>query len=274
VNTYYNRPDLPVGVYKRDDTYSRDIATLLNCCTEYTKQIVFDKRFTHNINTRDDAPDAIALYKKILSAQPDNSVIIVSVGYLVNLRYLIEDSVGMQLVKKKVKELIIFEDNWLPEGTRHVLSMNLGGQQINYTAGMASMHVFEHWPTPMHLSANMISKEYFKGEALKQTPENNPVREAYRIYMSRYKTMNQHLMDLGTVYYAIYQNSKPDFWETGSKGTPKIGFTSEPSGIRYFYCVWDTTSDSHHVYWLIKEEKFKEIADHIGKLMVQLPQKK
>ena len=271
VNTYYGHPDLPIGAYKKDDTYSRDIAILLNCCTDYTQPIVNDTRFKQDVNTRADVPEAVDLYKKILQQQPDSSVVIVSVGYLLNLKNLINDDLGLQLVRKKVKDLILIGRTWFPKDTMLPLSMNLGGQQINHTAAMASMKVFEHWPTPIHVAGNFMPKPYHRGKELIRTPENNPVREAYRIYRERYEDWDHHLADLETVYYAIYRDQKAEYFSLGTEGTPKIGLHSEPNGIRYFYNLWDTTEDSQHVYWLTQEDKFAEISEHIGALISQPP---
>lgn len=271
VNTYYGHPDLPIGSYIKDDTYSRDIAILLNCCTDYTQPIVKDTRFAHDVDTRKDVPDAVDLYKEILQQQPDNSVVIISVGYLLNLKNLIKDDQGMELVRKKVKDLIIIGRTWFPKDSMLPLSMNLGGQQINHTAAMASMEVFEHWPRPIHVAGNFIPRPYHRGKELMNTPENNPVREAYRIYRERYGDWDHHLADLETVYYAIYRDQKPEYFSLGTDGTPKIGLHSEPNGIRYFYNLWDTSEDSQHLYWLTKEDKFAEISERIGELIVQPP---
>ena len=57
----------------------------------------------------DDAPDANEVYRRVLSAQPDKSVVICSVGFITNLRRLLEtkpDDIspldGKALVAKKV----------------------------------------------------------------------------------------------------------------------------------------------------------------------------
>jgi hypothetical protein len=234
---------------------------------------VKDTRFAHDVDTRKDVPDALDLYKEILQQQPDSSVVIISVGYLLNLKNLIQDDQGLQLVREKVKDLIIIGRTWFPKDTMLPLSMNLGGQQINHTAAMASMEVFEHWPRPIHVAGNFIPRPYHRGQELINTPENNPVREAYRIYRERYGDWNHHLADLETVFYAIYRDQKPEYFSLGTAGTPKIGLHSEPNGIRYFYNLWDTTEDSQHLYWLTKEDKFAEISEHIGELIVQPPKK-
>lgn len=271
VNTYYGHPDLPIGAYKKDDSHSRDIAVLLNCCTDYARQIVNDSRFKHDVNTRDDVPEAVTLYKEVLQEQPDSSVVIISVGYLLNLKNLIADDEGLQLVRKKVKDLIIIGRSWFPKDTKLPLSMNLGGQQINHTAAMASMKVFGDWPTPIHVAGNLMPKPYHRGKELIGLPENNPVREAYRIYRERYGDWDHHLADLETVFYAVYRDKIPEYFSWGTNGTPKIGLHSEPNGIRYFYNLWDTSEDSPHVYWLTREDKFAEISQRIGELLIQPP---
>jgi hypothetical protein len=99
INTYFNRGDLPLGQLTgpgvdRNSAYARHIA----------------EEFPGRLQSVDDAPDAVSQYRKILSGQPDNSVVIVSIGYLTNLRDLIfskpddySELDGRELVREKVR---------------------------------------------------------------------------------------------------------------------------------------------------------------------------
>jgi hypothetical protein len=281
VNTFYGRPNLPIGSYKRDDAVSRDIGNLhtsarpgakYNNCPEYVHRIVLDPRFHYYKHNRDDLPSANVRYKEILSKQENHSVTIISVGYLLNLEYLIRDSLGLELVKQKVNHVVVLGGNWLPKNERHVMGMNLGGNQINTRAGMATMYVLDNWPTPIHFSSNRISKKYFLGDNLKNTPENNPIREAYKIYKPEKPTWNHHLADLTAVYYTVYSETKPEEWILDSVGTPQAGFAFKP--IPHLYNIWNTSKDSQHLLWKLKDDKFEEVSMRIAELMIQPPRKK
>ena len=98
-NTYFKRPNIPVAVPKGNALDLRD-------WQHWTDSVVAD--YPHAINNNNDVPDAVALYRRILSIQPDNSVTIISVGFLTNLKNLLQSKgdmftplTGEQLVNKK-----------------------------------------------------------------------------------------------------------------------------------------------------------------------------
>lgn len=101
INRYYGRADLPIGAPKTEwaDTGRRG--------SRYAKQIA--QQFPTRLKSNDDAPDAVAVYRRVLSAQEDHSVVITSVGYLTNLRDLLAsrpDDIspldGRSLIEQKV----------------------------------------------------------------------------------------------------------------------------------------------------------------------------
>ena len=63
------------------------------------------KHFPHRFSTGGNYPDALALYRQVLAAQPDGSVVIVAVGPLRNLADLLKSDAP--LIAKKVKWLHI-----------------------------------------------------------------------------------------------------------------------------------------------------------------------
>jgi inosine-uridine nucleoside N-ribohydrolase len=79
-------------------------------------------KYPHKIAKTSDAPDAVETYRKILAKQPDQSVTIVTVGFLTNLADLLDSKPdansqlsGASLVKKKVKQLVSMA-GWFPQG--------------------------------------------------------------------------------------------------------------------------------------------------------------
>src|SRR6188768_496253 len=72
LNTYFNRPDIPIGVTK-------NALPNKDCSQQWAQAII--AKYPHALSSNDQATDAVKLYRKILSAQADKSVTIVSVGF-------------------------------------------------------------------------------------------------------------------------------------------------------------------------------------------------
>jgi hypothetical protein len=158
INTYYGRGDLPLGQYQDADVGDPK--------DSYTRRIATDtERFGHDVI--DTAPDLLVVYRSILAAQPDRSVTICTVGHPHALVHLLRDPQGAALIRAKV-------DRWV--------AMGMGGWNFEQM-GMAAycQELLDKWPRPFYISPS--------GEAIKtghrrlpQTPETNPVREAYRLW--------------------------------------------------------------------------------------------
>ena len=104
LNTYFNRPAIPIGITKK---------TLPNkdCSQQWAQAII--AKYPHALQSNDGAMDAVKLYRKILSSQPDKSVTVVSVGFFTNLAALLNSTAdeysslsGKDLIIKKVKQLV------------------------------------------------------------------------------------------------------------------------------------------------------------------------
>ncbi|MDQ6762870.1 MAG: nucleoside hydrolase, partial [Bacteroidota bacterium] len=140
LNTYFNRPGIPIGITKN---------TLPNkdCSQQWAQAII--AKYPHALQANDEAMDAVKLYRKILSAQPDKSVTIVSVGFFTNLAGLLYSTAdeyskldGPALVKKKVMQLVSMAARIDKDGK--------SGYEFNVTVdAAASQKVFKDWPTPV-----------------------------------------------------------------------------------------------------------------------------
>ncbi|MEJ0107086.1 MAG: hypothetical protein WDO19_33120 [Bacteroidota bacterium] len=103
-NTFFNRSDIPIAVPKGKALELKD-------WQHWTDTLIAN--YPHTIKNNDEVPDAIDLYRNVLSAQPDKSVTIVTVGFLTNLSNLLQSNPdkysslnGKELVQKKVKQLV------------------------------------------------------------------------------------------------------------------------------------------------------------------------
>ncbi|ETS79387.1 hypothetical protein PFICI_09240 [Pestalotiopsis fici W106-1] len=146
----------------------------------------------------DDAWDAVALYRKVLSEAEDNSVTIASIGFFENLSGLLNSTAdeyssldGPALVSAKVSELVIMGGDY-PSGYEY----NFWGDNPTATA-----HVVNNWNGSIVYSGADLGGNVTSGALLiAQGPENDPVRQAYLYYThggARYS------WDPLTVLYAI-----------------------------------------------------------------------
>jgi purine nucleosidase len=112
LNTYYELPKLPVGYLKGQPELKHH--------SRYTKQIA--EEFPSSMKTWEEAEDAVELYRSILAENPDESVVVVTVGHLSSLQGLLQsesdgisDLNGKKLAHKKIREWICMGGQY-PEG--------------------------------------------------------------------------------------------------------------------------------------------------------------
>lgn len=171
INTYFNRPDLPVGAPK-------SAGVNLGSSQHWADSIVAG--YPHRTKSTADAPDAVSVYRKILSGQPDNSVTIVTVGFLTNLSNLLKSGKdeysalsGKELVQKKVKRLVSMA-GWFPEGREFNIYMD----------STASKYTYENWPSEIIFTGFEIGSKIHTGLRLvNSSVAKSPVRDVFRISM-------------------------------------------------------------------------------------------
>jgi inosine-uridine nucleoside N-ribohydrolase len=246
VNTYYGKPNIPVGTYKgsyvykgkHNDFYNSRLAALPN-----------------DLKSGGNAPDAVALYRKILSSQPDKSVTIVVVGpqrLLADLLLSKGDSIskldGIALVKKKVKQLCSMGAEY-PKGDEWNIKICPDGAKL----------VAEKWPTPIVYAGFEIGKPIMTGERLiTETPETNPVRIAFETNPQVDAKKNRHSWDQTAVLFAV--RGLKDYW---TMGTGKIQITEDGKN------TWSPDGRSHH--YLIAKKSVAEMKKIIEDMMVAPP---
>ena len=180
LNTYFNRPEIPIGITK-NKLPNKD------CSQQWAQAIV--AKYPHELKSNDEAINAVKLYRKILSSQPDKSVTIVSVGFFTNLAGLLNSGPddyskldGMSLVKKKVKHLVSMAAKIDKDGK--------SGYEFNVMIdAAASQKVFKHWPTPMIVSGFEIGEKILTGIRLihNDAIHDSPVKDAFEIALTKDK---------------------------------------------------------------------------------------
>ncbi|MXV74291.1 hypothetical protein F4Z99_08430 [Candidatus Poribacteria bacterium] len=152
INTWYNRDDIPIGIYK-GDLAAPDESSYLDALAN----------FPHNLPPLP-TPSSLELYLQVLREQPDNSVTIISVGFLNNLYDLLK--ADSDLISQKVTELVVM-----------AVLIDDPYNTIRHDLVDTSEYVIRNWPTPLVISQH--GESVHTGTRLAETPAENPVREAY-----------------------------------------------------------------------------------------------
>lgn len=262
INTWFGRPQIPIGnVRGFQDGYPRPVNDG-KVGSKYTEAVA--KKSPHRLQKSSDAPDAVTLYRKILAGQPDGSVTIVSVGFLTNLRYLLDsekdaasDLPGDKLVAKKVKQWVCMGGKF-PAGT-----FDNGGGEYNVTIDtVASVRVMNDWPTPVVYSGYEIGSRIFTGARLRSTPETSPVRLAYQYYTGG---KNRESWDQTAVLYAV--RGARDYWTLSEPGLAVMH-----ARVHHGYNEW-LPSPRHQQRYLIEKMPPAEVAKVVEDLMMEQPGK-
>lgn len=197
LNAFYGRPEIPVGCAKgigvvgvtnRRDTARRGHEKYARLAKEYPEWVKHP-----NSN---DAPDANEVYRRALAAASDGSVVFCSVGFLTNLRRLLEtgpDALsplnGRDLVAKKVKALYAMAGAY-PKGREYNV----------YNDAESGKIVFAKWPTPIYVSDFNLGRDVYSGRGVTERtyPFRNPVRDIFeRCLPSREATHRPGAWDRG-----------------------------------------------------------------------------
>lgn len=253
INTYYGRGSVPVGAYHGSHgppSRSRYTAKLRD-------------EFPHAALSDDKAPDALQVYRRALAGAPGDGVVIISVGFLMNLADLIDSKpddisplAGAELVKKKVRRLVVMGGQF--PNPQHFEEWNF----TNGDVGRDTQHVLEAWPTPILFSGFSIGQGIGTGKALEPTPAANPVRRAYQLFDNALKN-GRSSWDPTAVLAAVRDPEK--YWNVVSDGS----CTATEKGVN----TWSPTPHRGHSY-LAPKVSNEEMVRTLDALMVTPPAKK
>ena len=267
INTFYGRPDLPIGVPKGEAVNRKSV---------YAQSVT--EAYPHSVTSADALPDAAKLYRQLLADQPDSSVVIVTVGYLTNLSRLLHtspDSIsplsGSELVRRKVKHYVCMGGRF-PQDTDPGVFGNWKPDPA------ATLDVVEHWPTPVLFSGGgpQLANLYQTGGTLPtQTEGDNIVRRAYAWFFERAgwaKGPTHHSADLLAVLLAVrglgddFEQDCEGHNEIFANGT-HVWRTSSRRGTA------DRDASQEQCYVLPKPETIEKVTDELNRLMTTAPQR-
>ena len=162
INTYYGRPDIPVGCSREIGKTGAEPGHIARYGATVKKYAKWVKHRNSN-----EAPDANDVYRKILAAQPDKSVVICSVGFLTNMRRLVETD--RDLVARKVK-------SWVAMACKYPI----GREYNSMTDWESSKIALEKWPTTVIFTDFEYGRDCFAGRAIAESGvKDSPVADVF-----------------------------------------------------------------------------------------------
>ena len=248
-NTYFKRPATPIGVPKGYALELRDFQ-------HWTDTLL--AKYPHKIKTNNDAWDAVKLYRKILAAQPDQSVTIVTVGFLTNLSNLLNTNAdgysplsGTALVKKKVKLLVCMGGKF-PAGFEFNVMKD----------AKASQNVYDNWSSPVIFSGFEIGQKIKVGLPLihNASIKNDPTKDVFRISipLAKEDSIGRMSWDETATLIAIKGYST---WYTLHKGRIKVADDGSDA--------WDDNGTGQA--YIIEKVDHKVVQDLINELIQHQP---
>ncbi len=237
VNTYYGNPDIPIG--------SRSGEAHL---TDWNHSKVIADNLAHDASI-ENVPEATSLYRKLLSEAADQSVVIVAVGPLMNIKKLIESSPddyspldGNALINAKVKEFIIMGGNF-PTSKNE---WNFDGDMPGVT-----QYVLTHLTRPITFSGAELGSAIKTGEVFNDLPPKSPLYLGF-FHFGKHapwmkdkfqgKIFDNATFDQTAVLYAV-RNGVGKYWHRVEDG---VCVADESGGNR-----WEQKEGSNHAYLVL-----------------------
>ena len=236
MNTYFGHGDVPVGLVRdgiKEPKVWIDYAHLAD-----TKDGEGQPMFSRSIADYSSLPDGWQLYRRLLAAQPDHSVSIVSLGFVTCLAQLLTSGAdaysslsGVELVRRKVKCIYlqggVFGDAVEPD--------------FNFAQGITFAKTFFHlWPQEV----DMVFSPMEVGQDVDYTPEQviadvswtdaHPIKQ---VYMQCDCNTGQRMWDVLPAIQAVEGDALFSLSEYGTvqlTDQAETIFTPSPTGnIRY-----------------------------------------
>lgn len=215
MNNKYGYPKIPLGNVLQGANSKGDSRDYAQAVCEYSEggEPVFEKFKKKNAET----VESVMLYRRLLSQQPDTSVIIISVGFSTNIARLLDSEPdnyssynGRELIKKKVKFLSMMAGSF-----NDALK---GGEYNVIKDTAAAQKVFREWPTSIIVSPFEVGASILYPAASIENDfkwgEPHPLTIAYRSYLPM--PYNRPTWDLTAVLYAI--EGKADYFAISEPG--------------------------------------------------------
>ncbi len=240
LDTFYGRPGIPIGIVKKgvtpdDGNYTRRVAEM--------KRADGSPLYRRRITPESNVADATLLLRKTLAAQPDNSVVIVQVGFSTNLARLLDSAPddasplkGRDLAARKVRLVSMMAGEF----------RNARFMEYNIKMDIpAAQKLFREWP------GAIVTSGFDIGESIKypaaeidsdfRFSPHHPVVDAYKSYQQM--PYDEPLWDPTAALYAVrpdagyFSTSAPGVISVDEKGVTK--FVESRNGKHRYLVVND-----------------------------------
>jgi inosine-uridine nucleoside N-ribohydrolase len=252
-NSYFNQSKIPVGIpaanapnFPSENNWNEK---LLN---HFEKQVLKDKQY----------PKAVDIYREILASEKDNSVTIVTVGFLSNISDLLNSGPdrfsklsGVELVRKKVK-------NWVA-----MAGAFPQGREFNVLKDAAAAYnAIEKWPKPILFSGYEIGDKILTGgKVANQGAPENPIAWGYKYNLRTYLVkpeLNRPSWDQTAVLCAI--RDPAEYFYVNGPGKLELDKDGNNS--------WNPDVDAKH-YFLSHKYPYRKVEEVLDQLMLFEPKK-
>ena len=168
ITAFYGFSSVPIGAARPDNGTARNTPDFVAPCAGLAPP-----------GTSPPA-SAVRVFRRALTAQPNGSVVMASIGYFGNLSALLDSPgddisplTGHELVKRKVKALVAMAGAY-PSSLGET---NLVGDPP------AAQNVASHWPTTIVWSGYEVGDQVHTGQTISSIhPASSPVRAAYEAF--------------------------------------------------------------------------------------------
>jgi inosine-uridine nucleoside N-ribohydrolase len=259
VNTFYGRGDIPIGAVRagkepEDGAYIRPVAE--------KKSPGGGPLYPHDLTDGRQAPEAVALLRRLLAAQPDGAVVIAQVGFSTNLARLLDSKAdshsalaGRDLVARKVRLLSVMGGAFPSVMAEYNIKVDQP----------ASAKVFADWPTPIEVSGFEIGQTILYSAASIENDfsyvEHHPVADAYRHFQKM--PYDRETWDLTAVLQAVRPNR--NYFGLSRPGTIRV----DGEGLTHFA----PSEEGKHRFLTVSEEQRIRVSAILEQLASEPPRR-
>ncbi len=253
INTFYGRPDIPIGVNPASPVVHKE-SKFLKAALNHPHD--FDPAM---------APAAVALLRRTLAAAEDQSLVLVQVGFFTNLATLLDSPpdaasplAGRELVKRKVKWLSLMAGAFAPvRGQNYFLEFN-----VKFDIP-AAVKVAREWPTPAVWSGAEIGEAVlFPAKVVDRDfayVARHPVQESYQLF--RPTPHERPCYDLTSVLHAVWPDR--DYFALSVPGKIEV----LPDSFTKFV----PAKDGRDRYMIVDRERSMRLRELFAALVTEAP---
>ncbi|MBR5863744.1 MAG: nucleoside hydrolase [Alistipes sp.] len=203
MRNWYGYKKLPIGV---NSGCVKDM-DCVDYCTKTCKMTDAEGAPLFARSKKENYEEAVAMYRRLLAKEADNSVVIVTVGFSTTIAQLLESAPdrysklsGRELVAKKVKYFSVMAGEFvIPDFAEYNVFNDLA----------AARTFFETSPVPMVFTPWQLGDQVqYPGSSIEQDfawAEAHPMVEAYKHYMQM--PYNRPTWDVIAAYYACHPDA-------------------------------------------------------------------